>query len=188
MRYYFKHPTTAGSTLPNDGLLTVSDFKPSGYGGTFGGDFRIFTSIEKDSSGNLMWRVTADRASYATPSTPANAPDGIKPFVSISGSFWYWKETNKVIPVTFNAWHKFELYIHWHATKGLCLWAIDDQIACAHQGRTLGEYNNQWGRLMLFGIYNSYGPGSGSIVRHEAWDFPKNGSVLQDLARKMLAW
>jgi hypothetical protein len=72
--------------------------------------------------------------------------------------------------------------------EGLCLWAIDDQIACAHQGRTLGEYNNQWGRLMLFGIYNSYGPGSGSIVRHEAWDFPKNGSVLQDLARKMLAW
>jgi len=182
--YYFKHPSSMGSTLPNSGRLVISDFKSGGYGGLYGGDFRVSTTIEKDSSGNLMWRAIADRAGNAT---PAAAPDGIKSF-DTSGNFWYWKETNKVIPVTFNVWHKFELYIHRHATKGLVLWAIDDQIACAHQGRTLGEYGNQWGRFMLFGIYSSYGPGSGSVVRPEIWDFPKNGSVLQSNARKMLAW
>lgn len=182
--YYFKHPASIGSTLPNSGRSIISDFKSGGYGGLYGGDFRLATAIEKDSAGNLLWRVIADRNGNGS---GIISPDGIKPF-DTSGNFWYWKETNKVIPVTFNAWHKFELYVHRHATKGICLWAIDDQIACAHQGRTLGEYGNQWGRFMLFGIYHQGGPGSGSIVRPEVWDFPKNGSVLQDLARKMLAW
>jgi len=181
--YYFKYPANIGSTLPNGGRSVISDYKSGGYGGSLGGDFRIMANIEKDSVGNLLWRVVADRnAGSGLPS-----PDGIKPF-DTTGNFWYWKETNKSIPVTFDTWHKYELYIHRHAKRGLRLWAIDDQIACAHQGRTLGEHGNQWGRLMLFGIYHQGGPGSGSIVRPEVWNFPKSGSVLQPLARKMLAW
>lgn len=183
--YHFKHPASMGSTLPNSGRMIISDFKSGGDAGLYGGDFRILTAIEKDASGNLMWRAMADRGGNTTKTV---APDGIKPFDATSGNFLYWRETNKVLPVTFNVWHKYELYIHRHATKGLALWAIDDQVICAHQGRTLGEYGNQWGRFMPFGIYTSAGPGSGSIVRPEIWDFPKNGSVLQDFARKMLAW
>lgn len=183
--YYFKHTSTTGSTLPNDGLLAISDFKTGGYSNLYGGDFRIFTGIYKDASGNLMWQATCDAAANGTMTA---APDTMKPFVNTAGDFWYWKESNKTIPVTFNAWHKFELYIHRHATKGIFLWGIDDQIACAHQGRTLGEFGLQWGRLMAFGIYSSYGPGQGSMVRLNCYDYPPNGSVLQDQARKMLAW
>ncbi|PTQ64105.1 hypothetical protein C8R26_1701 [Nitrosomonas oligotropha] len=182
IRYYFKRPGNLLTDLPVGGNAVISELKTGGHTGLYGGDLRILTNILKDSAGNLYWKTECDRAANGIFSAD---PSGMLAF-DVGGSFKYWQESNKSVPVVLDAWNKCEIYIHRHAKNGIVLIAINDQIICYHVGRTIGEFGYSWGRVIIHNVYGSHKIGSAEIARPEIWNYPKNGSVLQAHAASLL--
>jgi len=180
--YYFKRPGSLLTDLPTGGNATISILKTGGHDGLYGGDLRILLNIFKDAAGNLYWKTECDRDANGTMTTD---PSGILSF-DMGGSFKYWKESNKSVPVVLDAWNKCEIYIHRHAKNGIVLIAINDQIICYHVGRTLGEFGYQWGRIMIQNVYGSHKIGSAEVVRVRVRDYPPAGSALQLPAASLL--
>lgn len=183
MSYYFKFPASVFSALTANQSAILWDFKSGGYGGLYGGDFRLLNYLRKSSNGNIYSHVRADRSANGT---MTNAPDGILPFVTTAGVFWYWDETDKTVPIPADTWVKFELFINRHEKTGIVLTAINDQIACRHVGRTLGEFGNVWGRLFPMLCYSYAAQTSVKVCQFRFRDYPPAGSVLQILAANLL--
>ncbi|SDX24219.1 hypothetical protein [Nitrosomonas oligotropha] len=181
--HYFKFPASIATDLAVGGYTTIFDIKSGGYTNLYNGDNRITVGLIKGADGNLYTRTDGDR--NANGSVIATSPDGILPWV-YDGTFSYWRETFKSFPITLDAWHKFEIYIHRDAKNGICLVSIDDTIVCYHVGRTLGEFGLPWGRIFPFLIYGNHGPGKGSVRRLRVHDYPPNGSALQLPAASLL--
>ncbi|QOJ19928.1 MAG: hypothetical protein HRU77_04015 [Gammaproteobacteria bacterium] len=178
--YWCKRPGALSAQIPNvnDSAVQV-DFKTGGwYDGTknqYGGGFRTVLHIVRMQDGSLRWRAIADNGANGGMTTD---PSGILPFNAVSPNKIYWYETHKTAPVTLDAWFKVEGYIHMHESKGICLFAIDDQIICHHIGRTKDEFGLPWGRIMPILMYSQGGPCEGWFWNIIIRDYPPSNSVL----------
>ena len=181
--YWFKRPASVLTGMAvGDGLVQF-DYKSGGGAagsGWYGGDARLIQELYKAADGNGYLRTRFDRNANGQVSeggTITNAPDGILPWTV--SNFRYWQEINKTVPVPFGQWVKYEMYIYRHQKNGIVLSAINDQIVCAHVGRTMGEFGNYWGRLFPIIAYGTYAPNSLWACRLRFRDYPPAGSVLQ---------
>lgn len=179
---YFKRPSALLGDLPVDGDAMVLELKTGGHDNLYGGDLRILLKISKNANGILFWKSECDRGGNGS---MTNDPSGILTWV-VDGSFKYWQEYNRSVPVVLDAWNKCEVYIHRHAKNGIVLIAINDQIICYHVGRTVGEFGNHWGRIMIHNIYGNHKIGTAEIARPRLRDFPPAGSALQLPAASLL--
>lgn len=185
MSYWFKRPASMLSAMPVGQASVQWDFKSGGYNNEYGGDFRIVQELYKGADGLLYSLIRADRAANGTMTTD---PGGILPFDAInsSGVFRYWQEIDKAVSVPVDTWNKLEIYIHRHQTNGICLAAINDNITCYHVGRTLGEFENPWGRMYVVSDYSPVVPNSHTVCMLRIHDYPPAGSVLQMPAASLL--
>ncbi len=160
--YWFKHqPDLVESLDPkiSSGNWRVQfEFKTGGYNNTYGGDYRIQTTILKGSDNKLYWMSKGD-----------NVANGPWPRVD------YWIERNMTVPVPVDKWFKYEVY--WHRSTGADgrYWtAVDGQVITDHFGPNMGDLNLPINRIF---ISNSYSGGKPEIQSQiaglEIWDdFP----------------
>lgn len=184
--YYFKRPASVLAAMSVGNSLAQLDFKTGGYDNLFGGDFRIIQELYKGSDNLLHIRTRGDRLANGT---MTQDPNGILPFSATSTDSYfskYWQETNRSVVVPVDEWVKLETYIYRHQKNGIVLSAINDQIVCAHVGRTMGEFGNYWGRLFPALCYGNVAPNPQWVCRLRFHDYPPDGSVLQIPAANLL--
>lgn len=179
--YYFKRPASFLSALSVGQVAVQWDVKTGGFANLYGGDLRFYGMLYKGSDGFLYSFAGTDKHANGT---MTHDPSGIIPFAPLSTP--YWLNTNKTVQIPVDEWVKAEVYIHRHATKGLCLVAYNDQITCQQIGRTLGEYGNKIGRIFPFSLYSQLSAISGSMCRLRFYDYPPGDSVLQMPAARLL--
>ena len=182
--YWIKRPASVLAGMAVGDALVQFDYKTGGGAagsGHYGGDARLIQELYKAANGNAYLRTRLDRNANGT---MTNAPDGILPW-TVSG-FRYWQEIDKAVPFPFDQWVKYEMYIYRHPKNGIVLCAINDQIVCAHVGRTMGEFGNYWGRLFPIICYGTFAPNPLWACRLRFRDYPPAGSVIQMPAANLL--
>jgi peptidoglycan hydrolase-like protein with peptidoglycan-binding domain len=160
--YWAKHPADLidklDPSVSSGNWHAQFEFKTGGYENTGNGDYRIQTTIIKNTEGKLYWMSKGD-----------NGANGPFPFVD------YWVERNYDVPVPLDKWFKFEVF--WHRSTGADgrYWAaVDGQVLVDHKGPNMGDYNLPINRIFFAPAYSgSRTPVLSQFTGLEIWDgFP----------------
>jgi len=160
--YWFKHKPDLAAQL--DPLISSGnwhaqfEFKTGGYKDTYGGDYRIQTTIMKGTDNKLYWMSRADN----------NANAGLPPDD-------YWRVDNHTVPVPVGSWFKFEVY--WHRSTGSDgrYWAaVNGQVIADYFGKNIGSSNLPITRIFIDTTYSGgYPPIESRMTGLEIWSgFP----------------
>lgn len=123
-------------------------------------DYRMYTHVVKDPSGNLFWRIGGDGEGHMLRDGRA-----------------YWGAENHTVPVPVGQWFKNEVYWHrdpngtgryWQAINGQ---VIVDHISSVAEGGLMGEQKLPINRIFL---NNNYSSGTAPLYQWttslEIWD------------------
>jgi hypothetical protein len=160
--YWAKHPADLidklDPSVSSGNWHAQFEFKTGGYENTGNGDYRIQTTIIKNTEGKLYWMSKGD-----------NVANGPWPRID------YWIERNYEIPVPLDKWFKFEVF--WHRSTGADgrYWAaVDGQVLVDHKGPNMGDYNLPINRIFFAPAYSGGNtPVESHVTGLEIWDgFP----------------
>ncbi|KXJ98108.1 MAG: Chitinase A1 precursor [Parcubacteria bacterium OLB19] len=160
--YWAKHPADLINKLDpsvsSGNWHAQFEFKTGGYLDSWEGDYRIQTTILKNTEGKLYWMSKGD-----------NVANGPWPRVD------YWVERNYDVPVPLDKWFKFEVF--WHRSSGADgrYWAaVDGQVVVDHWGPNMGDYKLPINRIFITTAYSGgHPPVQARLTGLEIWDsFP----------------